>query len=216
MEQSIYNNMMNNNTTWLMSNEFIFDSELNNTHDKRRTIALVAQGNIEYHESWKQLYECINTRNNKWMQPKLHHTFICISPWSDMGICIDECSIEALSLNIAEQLKGGYTIVFDRIIPVKTGFVLCGTSVTDINSVRDSLRAKGYIKGEQYHLDILHMTLLRNVAPLSQAEKYDIITRMSTFKQEPYITLHVNSINVTEASWTMKDNTFRILKEIIL
>ena len=47
-------------------------------------------------------------------------------------------------------------------------------------------------------------------------KKDDIISKMKTFKQEPYITLHDNSINVTEASWTMKDNTFRILKEIIL
>jgi hypothetical protein len=60
------------------------------------------------------------------------------------------------------------------------------------------------------------MTLLRNVAPLSQGEKDDIIAKMSTFKQEPYITLHVNSINITEASWTMKDNTFKILKKITL
>ena len=221
--ENIYTNMYNSNTTWLKTHDFIHDTKLNDATDDRRVIALVADGDFEYHEPWKKLNILLEETvdSGSWMQPRLHHTFICISPLFNKdnlsSTIVNDYNINEIKTIIEDKLKGGYRIVFDRIIPVKTGFVLCGTSDTDINQVRDYLREKGYINGERYHLDILHITLLRNVDMLSnQDDKNRLISAMNAFKKEPYVTFNVKSINVTEASWTMQDGTFKILKRINL
>lgn len=211
--------MFDSNMNFLKLHNFVADSELNNPNDSRRTIALISDGVYKFHEPWNELEQFLNSTvqsNIGWIQPKLHNTFICSSPFVDNVSLIDVNSavIDKISSELQTLLINDYTIVFDRIIPVTTGFVLCGTSDKDINYVRDTLRSKGLIKDERYHLDIIHITLLRNVCNITEHEKKNILSQMLLFKRQPYITLQVTAINITIASITMKENTYNVLKRI--
>lgn len=208
--ENIYKEMVQNNIEWLQNNSFISDTELTVPYqDTRRCLAFVGNGILKYSNEWINIQHILDTVDgNKWMRPRIHHSFISIHPWVEDTSKIIFNSTEMIGNILQEHLSGGYTIIFDRIIPVKTGFVLCGTCDKDINIIREHLRSLGLVKGERYKLDIAHMTLLRNTKQVSFEEQERIIDMFCSVPKTPYACLTVKSLDCVVSSWSMIDGTY--------
>lgn len=217
--EAIYQEMKTRNTTWLKDNLFISDPSLINPEkDTRRCIAIVTEGTWTKGTDYPLLETFIqnNVATKKWIQPSLHHTFICLRPWGTQGdyeTPQDLADFQTIAQTYLPTIKP-YTIHFDQIIPVQTGFVLCGIPTININHIRDSLRTQGLVKGERYHLDICHATLLRNTQPLSKLEQINLLSNPLLHPHHPtnkksYLTLTVTHLHLCEASWLMHETGYK-------
>lgn len=210
------------NETWLAENLWQPDPLLaadNSARDTRRCIAVVAEGTWHKGKDWAKiealLAHFLSTAH--WVSPSLHHTFICLRPWGTKG-GFDDCVNADVAEELQKELKGGYEVSFDRVIPVKTGVVLCGTPSVDINRIRTLLRDKGYVQGERYLLDICHVTLLRNVATVTHEQQAQLLSDLKrmTGGRGDFLRLAVDSMHICESSWCMRENEYKIYASLSL
>lgn len=226
MLEEIYDKMKQRNYAWLAENVWRHDPLLSKQHssrDHRRCVAVVAEGHWEEGRDWHKikdfLQQCLES--GKWISPVLHHTFICLRPWGYVGSYDNPKDLEEFNTvkEILEtKLKGGYQVFFDRVLPVSTGFVLCGRPSIDINQIRSMLREEGFVQGERYLLDICHMTLLRNISKVTQVEQKHLLKLMQSDLGEKgdFLTLSVNSMHICESSWCMRESEYKIYTSINL
>lgn len=206
------------NRTWLASNEWLYDPLLLDPNDDRRCVAVVAEGIWKPMTDWEKLDDVLrNTlQDPQWLSPSLHHTFLCLRPWVNGRGSYDHENWDEVKRELQKELAGGYVVSFDRIIPVKTGITLCGTPDRDVNRVRQTVRDKGYVVGERYLLDIFHMTLLRNVAPLGLDAQACTLERWNDLAKGQFLQLHVKRLHICESSWLMRKKEFKIYATIPL
>jgi hypothetical protein len=208
----IYQEMDYRNRTWLAQHPFIPDPNLLLPTDNRRCIAVVAEGVWTPGKDKSKIDQFIeeNVATKKWIQPTLHHTFICLRPWATKGDHEAELNnYQDIAVYLKDALAGGYHIQFDRVIPVQTGITLCGLPSKDINQIRADMREKGFIIGERYTLDICHTTLLRNTAPLTEEEQTALLDTTTTLNTGDFLTLQVTHLHICEASWCMRETEYK-------
>ena len=215
---AIYDEMYERNTAWLLNNPVIVDPLLLTPElDDRQCIALVAKDPITIVDI-NVLAEISAPLLSKWMSPRIHHTFIILRRWSN-DKREKEQSWEPVKSIIRDNLTS-YDIVFDRVIPVKTGLVICGTASIDINAVREKILAAGYGAGALYKCDIIHATLLRWTVPLTPGEQTEWLAKMMALYKDPgpniYAKMTVTGFDIVLASWTMLNGSYEILDSIDL
>lgn len=206
MEQ-IYENMYQTNMDYLSKSLFVADPLLKEPYkDSRRCYALVTEGEWTFHPGWSNVSQSLNTLDKTaWIIPQLHHTFLTLTP---DGYSTKDFTNLQKDLNT--YLPKGYTVTFDRIIPVKTGMVICGTPSIDINSVRDELRK--YVEKERYYCDIAHATLFRATEQnMDLVEQQAFINHWVSLGPSPFATFVVKKINIVRASWCMYEGTYDFL-----
>jgi hypothetical protein len=203
----IYSEMMQRNVDWLRCNAAVVDPMLiTPEQDDRRCIALIARDEISIQQDFTHMQQY-------GMRPKLHHTVLVLSGWTtkDKLVIPDLTELQQIIKEIPS-----YTVVFDRLIPVKTGLVMCGTASIDVNAIRDKLRAVGYEKGALYKNDIIHSTLLRWTTQLTEKEQSDWLSTVLSHSNSVYAELRVTRLDVVCASWTMQEGTYEVIRSFIL
>lgn len=204
----IYDEMYTRNTAWLQKNSVISDTLLLTPHlDNRKCIALVAQDNIEL-LNMEDINKICDSVNNKWMTPKVHSTFLVLRGWSTDSFHQEDWTPIK---NIIKNNLSSYEIIFDRVIPVKTGLVLCGTPFIDINSIRDKIRDAGYETNVLYKCDIVHTTILRWTSDLNHEEQKEWLEKIMALERKPYARITVTGFDIILASWSMYPDTVEIL-----
>lgn len=204
--EAIYSKMLGANSNY---GSFLPDSILKHPYeDERRCYALVTDGDWVFHDGWSNITPLLNEIDtNAWITPQLHHTFLTLHPHAD------KYTVDWQELVKEVDKIPTYTVTFDRVIPVKTGFVLCGIPSIDINAYRNTLREKGFIQEERYHCDIAHATLIRCIGPVNNYDQ--VMSDWMGLPKMPYATLEVKKINILKASWCMYPGTyFLALKNI--
>lgn len=219
--ESIYESMRLRNEAWLAQHSFEADPHLCAVHqDSRRCLALVAEGEWTMHEpAWSQLQALLTKQTGQWMQPHLHHTYLVVAPWQDHPFSPEQKAafLQRFPDGLEELLPcHQYTVTFDRVLPVRTGLVLCGdTAEADINCTRDAVRqhmhALGMPQAEQYYLDILHASILRLCATTTNELTQTTTAAIQQLAYQPYASLTVHTISLVEASWSMLPGTVQTL-----
>lgn len=225
LNECILDEMFERNLRWLEKNAFIHDPLLLSPEtDGRRCIALVARGHVQLHADFKtmiiDMHKHCACAHDHWTTPTLHHTFLVMRGWqpdpSHEDLKVSDDDLVTLEECIQEHLKP-YAVIFDSVIPVRTGIVLCGTPGANVNRVRQKLRDINLIQGEPYELDICHVSILRwteHVPKYMQNRIMDWV--QNKVSKTPYITMLVNAIDVVNASWTMHPANAVTIKTIKL
>jgi len=215
----IYNEMFKRNYNWLKDNPVAWDNLLVNIEkDDRKCIALVAKDNLNLINMGK-IDEICDPLKEYWMRPVLHSTLMVLRGWDSTNF--DNENWNPLKQVINENLKQ-YEIIFDRLIPVKTGLVLCGkvyvnNEIFDINKVRDKIREKGYETDVIYKTDIIHITLLRWIKPLPDNLKDEWLNNIKKLNQiTNFGSMKVDNLNIFLASWSMNFETIKLYDKILL
>lgn len=202
--------MYTRNVTWLSENPIISDPLLLTPDiDNRKCIALVAKNPVQLIDI-TDIQQICEPLSSYWMRPKVHSTFMVLRGWSDQFINEDWTNIKEI---IRENIPK-YEIIFDRVIPVKTGLVLCGTPSIDINNIRDKIRNAGYETNVLYKCDIAHTTLLRWTHNLHPCDQQKWLQQINQLPRKPYAKITVTGFDIILASWSMYHNTTQILDSI--
>ncbi len=210
--ETIYTEMEERNYALTSSSPFIADPLLlDPASDGRRCVALVARG-VWSAGPLAPLLEGLPSLPY-FVAPKFHHTFLVCRGWGSPPL--GEGEAESI-LQAAAAVIPRYRVVFDRVVPVITGVALCGLPSFDLNGARDLLREGGHARGERYHLDIAHATLLRCVRTPPREEQDSLLRKIREMPRGVYHTLDVTHLDLVEASWTMEAQTYRRLGQITL
>lgn len=208
---AIYDEMVVRNTTWLTTNNIVYDPLLLcPQNDQRKCIALVGRNPVELIDT-SEIDNICDPLSDKWMKPKIHSTFIVLRGWQTSNFDHEEWT--PLKDIICKTLVP-YEIIFDRVIPVKTGLVLCGTPSIDINSVRDEIRHAGYDTNSSYKCDIAHTTILRWTHELDPNTQSEWLKKIISLPRKPYAKIKVTSLDIILASWSMHPDTTKIIDSI--
>uniref|UniRef100_A0A6C0KTU0 Uncharacterized protein n=1 Tax=viral metagenome TaxID=1070528 RepID=A0A6C0KTU0_9ZZZZ len=204
---SIYNEMFDRNIKYLNSNNFYFDNILGTLKDTRKCVAILNYDDFKYTNNWYNLKNNLDTILNKntYIIPRLHNTFLIVDKWSLEPLesrMIDNGKYENIKEFIKKNIKH-YNVVYNRIIPVKSGLTLCGTADIDINKLRDLLRNTGLVEGELYYLDIIHITILRFVKEISCEVKNKLLNYIISLPKQIYITHTVNNLRIVDCGYTV-------------
>jgi len=214
-----YEEMDTRNREWLSKNSPIYDPLLVSEDaysDKRRSLALIAHpdSDTRFTSHWFSLIGQLltNIDSKLFVKPLFHQTFLVTSPWIDGTTQTEHENLRAKVdlMNITMPAIKPYDITFDRLIPTKTGLVMCGIPSRCLDDDRNALRAAG-LCGELYHLDIVHSSILRWTAPVPPKEVEAMLAICDSFKKPDTIfaTMRVNELLHTEASWLMYN--YRVL-----
>jgi hypothetical protein len=184
------------------------------SEDARRCIALVAAGTIDTTPEYAALLSDMPVSPSSYASPVFHHTFLVAAPWSsEPGTYAGWGNTGAVETLLSDV--PAYSLTFDRVIPVKTGIVVCGEPSEPINEHRDRLRAAGFC-GESYTLDIAHASLCRWTEPLTSGTCADLMDYVQTRPRVPYAHMDVTHIDIVEASWLMRPQDIRYIKRVHL
>jgi len=209
---SIYSEMYTRNTDWLTHNAVIYDPLLLDTlSDPRKCIALVANNDIEL-LNMDTITSICSPLSSFWMCPRIHSTFIVLRGWNSSFQPEDWSPLKKIVLSSLVP----YDIIFDRVIPVKTGLLLCGTPSININCIRDKIRDAGYETDVLYKCDIIHTTILRWTHPLPQNDQAIWLNAIMALPKTPYAKITVKSLDIIHASWSMDSATIHLLDSISL
>jgi len=209
---SIYSEMYTRNTEWLTHNPVIYDPLLLDTlSDSRKCIALIAHNDI-FLLDIDPITSICSPLSSFWMCPRIHSTFIVLRGWNSSFISEDWSPLK----NIIQSSLLPYDIIFDQVIPVKTGLLLCGTPSININIIRDQIRDSGYETNVLYKCDIFHTTILRWTHPLDQKDQDTWLTAIMKLPKRPYAKITVTSLDIIKASWSMDYGTTHLLDSISL
>lgn len=218
--ENILADMTERQHKWLQTHPFQPDTLLVPAKlDSRRCIALVARGPVHLHPEFKDLMKNIHQAcpQGQWQTPNLHHTFIVARGWR--STCHDH-NLQENFTDLAHCVQSHvpkYSVVFNQVIPVRTGIVLCGIPSFPINRARQALRDRGYIHDEPYHLDICHVSILRwTGSDVPSDMQLKICQMIRDFPRQAYITMHVDHIDVVHASWMLRDEDIKVLHRIRL
>ena len=182
--------------------------------DARRCIALVAAGTMSTTPEHAALVSNMPVSPASYESPVFHHTFLVAAPWSEEpGVYAGWGDADAVAALLRDV--PAYSLTLDRVIPVRTGIVLCGTPTAPINDHRDRLRAAGFC-GESYTLDIAHASLCRWTEPLSPGTCAGLMDYVLSRPRMPYAHLDVTHIDIVEASWLMLPQDIRHIKRVQL
>ena len=192
MLSTIHDEMFNRNYRYLMSNPAEYDPEMETS--SKRCIALVAQGPLKISNT--SIFKFYEKYSEYAVMPNLHHTFLILRGWKLEHPPEDFTQIKD------ELVK--YSVVFNRLVPTKTGCALVGTPSCDINSIRDNIRKLGYSQDAPYKLDICHLTLFRWIKPVPRNIQTEFLNELSNFPIQGYLKLDVTQFQVTKASLTMR------------
>ncbi len=202
----IYQEMWDRNVNDLETYGNLYHSSWDIT---KRCVALVAKGNWQINtiDLSKILGDIEIGVVDSFVEPRLHHTFFVVNDFSEDSEVSSEESDEILNfvskLNIPK-----YQIIFDKLIPVKTGICLVGHVKEDevLNSAREKLRSR-YGYGERYKLDIFHATIVRWTRHLTTREIDYIIElcRVSNEQNCLLATLEVTELQLLKASWLLQE-----------
>ena len=129
----------------------------------------------------------------------------------------EETKLPADYLHLFETLLleafSPFEICFDSLILTPSNLVLVGHPTVDVNDVRESVREcmrdLGYPLLEPYKSDTLHMTLVRFVEPLSDAEQAALEHLVDSCLEYPAFSaslLRVSHLAVSPASWKMLES----------
>jgi len=193
----VYLDMVKRNMEYLREN--IVNTTQSNT---QRCIALVAHGDLAFSQEFEKLkptlFSAIRNSGGTVVEPELHHTVLVIKNFCDGP---SELSVDEIEcIRTATTATQTYNVVFDRIIAVKTGVVLCGIPNIDVGVVRDNLRKVCHPE-EPYHLDICHMTLFRwTQAPSSMHHQQTFLNWVLEQKRTVYATFKVNALDLVDAT----------------
>lgn len=236
--EQIYEEMMARNVEFLNHHPFIHDDQLGSIDDLRRCVAMVMDGTYHYSKAWNGLQDALKSilgdRDGdgdecEYESPTIHSTFQVLRGWKiELGNGNGDEDRHGdgyghgenwrrLATFIQQQnLIEKFTITYNRIIPVKTGLVLCGYPSFDINSVRNLLRREGFVKDEPYLLDICHISLIRFTKPITSEKQKDLLAWIQTIPKETYIKLYVDKCFIYKASWLMRPCEIKLLYTIPL
>ncbi len=110
-----------------------------------------------------------------------------------------------------------FKIIYNKLILVQNGLVLCGNASIDINSLRDEYRKECEINelplNEPYYLNIMHSTLFRFTCATDNKkfiEKY----KHYLDNDIEYGYIIIDHINIGSASWKVNNNEIDIMKII--
>ena len=210
---TIYSEMFSRNTNWLMNNPIISDPLLLSPYkDHRRCIALVAKNPIKFINT-DIISEICGPLSSNWMTPKIHSTFMVLRGWSESEFPNEDWSELK---DIIQNDIPPYEIIFDQVIPVKTGLVLCGTPSININSIRDKIRIAGYETNVVYKCDIAHTTLLRWTHDIPFSTQQSWLQKIMSLPHQHYAKINVTGFDITLASWSMIPGTSDILDSVDL
>jgi hypothetical protein len=208
---SIYDEMYIRNTNWLLNNSIIFDPLLlTPLSDDRKCIALVAKDPVEL-LNINEISEISGPLSDRFMCPKIHSTFIVLRGWQNKEFEEEDWT---QIKKIIQNNVVPYEIIFDRVIPVKTGLLLCGTPSLNINEIRDKIHAAGYETNALYKCDIAHTTILRWTHPLTSDEQSEWLEKIISLPRKPYAKINVTGFDIILASWSMHPDTTAILDTI--
>lgn len=108
-----------------------------------------------------------------------------------------------------------FKIIYNKLILVQNGLVLCGNASIDINSLRDEYRKECETNGlplnEPYYLNIMHSTLFRFTCEVDNKkfiEKY----KHYLDNDIDYGYIIVDHINIGKATWKVNNNEIDIIK----
>lgn len=209
---AIYDEMYARNTTWLQTNAIVPDPLLlTPSLDSRKCIALVAQGEIT-DINMEQITNISVPLSYAWTIPKMHSTFIVLRGWNAKNLSNEDWTpLKSILSTISP-----YEIIFDRVIPVKTGLVLCGTPSININAIRDQIRAAGYETDVLYKCDIVHTTILRWTQEITPADQAVWLQQIMALPRKPYAKMTVTGFDIALASWSMQPGTTTLYDSIPL
>jgi hypothetical protein len=215
VNQEIYNKMMERNVSILLQSSNTFASWM----DDKRCVALVARGTwtINQHVFVKLLRSLDECATESFVRPILHHTFLMIKPWKEGNYTKQDVNIAEISRKLKQCGVSKYAIKFDSLIPVTTGLVMVGCPDQDINKWRDDVRSRGDMQ-EAYYLDIAHASILRWTRRLSGSELDAFLRIIDRFNKEytMFAQLEVNSLDVVNASWLLRETDVEVFGNIKL
>lgn len=207
---AIYEEMSSRNISWLKDNAIIADPLLLTPEvDDRKCIALVVSDEIEIVDI-ADIEEICQPYNDCWMRPRVHSTFMVLRGWRKTSFQEEDWTPLRNIINTMSP----YEIIFDRVIPVRTGLVLCGIPSINVNELRDKMRDAGYETDSLYKCDIVHTTLLRWTHGISNDIKTAWLNKILSLPKKTYAKLMVTGFHIIEASWSMIPNTFKILESL--
>lgn len=214
---AIYNEMESRNYHYLSESPFIDDAQLCTNNDLRRCIAMVMDGvyiRDPLYEFQQQLKDVLHSYDIYGYEiPTMHSTFQIIRNWKTTPHQSENW--DRIGTFVQDHLNK-FTITYNRIIPVKTGIVLCGYPSIHINKIRDLIRQEGFIDKEPYLLDICHISLIRFTKPITLKQQQGLLEWVRTIPKQTYVKLYVDRLNLYEASWLMRPSEIKLLHTIQL
>jgi HAD superfamily hydrolase (TIGR01509 family) len=220
MMDAVYEEMYARNRSWLedqVDGCFHSDARLA-ANDQRRCLALVARGTwtCPAQQAWGDLRRHVRLHTaSAGVEPALHMTFLVVAPWQDGPFADSQVQAVCRALEGWSFEPSTLTVTFDRILPVRTGLVLCGDSpdreaiAQGRDQVRERLAAHGLPLAESRRLDIMHATLWRSCVALPGLSSR--LLPLCGQRQQPMLVLHVDRLELVEASWCMQPGTVRCL-----
>lgn len=203
IQEDIYTEMRHRNTSLLLRGEYVFDSNL--LDNPERSVAIVCRGDL----TWKKNVKKYIPLNLPCLRPSTHCTFLLLEGMSGKSYPIN--NIDYLLSYI--RTIPPFEVKFDRLIPVKTGLVICGKSSININKIRENIRNMGYVKNVPYKMDIIHSTVFRWSGEVSHEHIREWL-RMIPDETSHYGTLYVEGFDIAECSYLMYPGTFKLITRI--
>ena len=140
---------------------------------------------------------------------------ITFNSYYEMDKKIIDKSCELLNNIMKKYLP--FKIIYNKLILVQNGLVLCGNATIDINSLRDEYRNICKINNipliEPYYLNIVHSTLFRftneqNAKLFVEKYKYYLDNDIE------YGYIIIDHMNVGKATWKVNWNEIEIINVI--
>lgn len=220
----IYTEMIKRNKTYLKNNSFSYDPLIIGSDDKRRCIAIIAEGEWTFSPRYREIIKgivniCGGGGMASAVEPRIHHTFLTLKPFTAGGdFLIDKTYLDKVVGIVKDMMIEPYEVNFNKIVPVSTGIAIVGgDSILDaINEKRERLRELGVVTEDRYKMDILHFTALRWVGFISDVKKMALLDYIDSILPQPLAKVRVSRLNIVEASWLCRPEECKVLRVIEL
>lgn len=206
----IYQEMYERNLKNLKENNFLFDPKLEED-DSEFCFAVFCE-NIEYkmHEELGNIIKSFPENFKEKMvfydidgDAKLHFTLLQILGFNFRGNIISEDYKKIMT----DILDVSFEIRYRHLIPVKSGFILCGYPSIDVNELREKIRKKlrdSSLRFEEpYYNNIVHSTFIRFKQELSQNERDYLLFSLEKYLNFDFGIAKISKFSISRIGWKL-------------